>query len=512
MNDEGDKSEAESPKDRLERIKKFREEYLQFKSLFEAAFEELHGVVVAKISKPGIYIGPHSDYPRRSTTDSGFPIFHGIGFYSDSAPRDYVSTIKPSGLLGIFGGKFDVEENALPALDKLIAYLKSHRIGSRLTYTDYKGETSFADYTINRILGDAVEKYLHRHGIEAAVDPRARDVILGPLLFGVIRRTHELSLMVPIALTHFEFERLRLSETTYIARIPERFQLSRARMRNHGTGASEQVAHAATHAFVSSGWSLEVDEVGDVSKSLSSASQNALDAVDSFLGALRVATGVKTGYAQLLWVPRRWALDYYCDLPPVYGTTVRQYPGEFDNYGWVRECPTVTKEEMSAVRTVFEQMNNNDSEAVRLATRRLSSCLTRNDPSDAVLDGTIGLELLLGDDQNQSLSYKLRLRAAALTWLSVSSIPAAEIADKVKQVYAVRSAIVHGKKPKARKKAVDSNSTQGEDDRQLAAELLRFVLRVLLAHPRYLEPSKIDSELILRGANATSEGDPGAVQ
>jgi hypothetical protein len=283
-------------------------------------------------------------------------------------------------------------------------------------------------------------------------------------------------------------------------------------MRTNGTGASEQVAHAATHAFVSSGWSLEVDEVGDVSKSLSSASQNALDAVDSFLGALRVATGVKTGYAQLLWVPRRWALDYYCNLPPVYGTTVRQYPSEFDNFGWTRECPTVTKDEMGAVRAVFEQMNNNDSEAVRLATRRLSSCLTRNDPSDAVLDGTIGLELLLGDDQNQSLSYKLRLRAAALTWLSGSSITATEIADKVKKVYAVRSAIVHGKKPKARKKAVDSNSTQGEDDRQLAAELLRFVLRVLLAHPRYLDPSKIDSELILRGASATSEGEPGAAQ
>lgn len=90
-------------------------------------------------------------------------------------------------------------------------------------------------------------------------------------------------------------------------------------------------------------------------------------------------------------------------------------------------------------------MNDSNSEAVRLATRRLNSCLTRNDPSDSVLDGTIGLELLLGDDQNQSLSYKLRLRAAALTWLNGSSIPAAEIADKVKQVYAARSAIVHGK-------------------------------------------------------------------
>lgn len=371
MNDEGDKSETESPENRLERMQKFREEFLKFKSLLEAAFDELHSVVVVKIAEPGVYIGPHSDYPRRKKTDSGFPIFHGVGFYADSTPRDYVGTIKPSGLLALFGGLFDVEENALPALGDLIKFLETHRIGSRLTYTSYKGENSFAHLTVNGILGDAVEKYLHRHGLEAAVDAKARDVILGPLLFGVIRRTHDLTLMVPIALTHFEFERFRLSETTYIARIPERFQLSRARMRVHGTGASEQVAHAATHAFVSNGWSLEVDEVGEVSRSLSSASQNALDAVDSFLGALRIATGAKTGYAQLLWVPRRWALDYYCDLPPVYGTTVRQYPSEFDNFGWSRQCPTVTKDEMSAVRTVFNQMNDNESESVRLATRRL---------------------------------------------------------------------------------------------------------------------------------------------
>ena len=64
-------------------------------------------------------------------------------------------------------------------------------------------------------MGGAVEKYLHRHGINAAVDPKARDVILGPLLFGLIRRTHELSLMVPIALTHFELERELLSNLVF---------------------------------------------------------------------------------------------------------------------------------------------------------------------------------------------------------------------------------------------------------------------------------------------------------
>lgn len=470
----------------------------------ETAFDELHATVVAKISLPGTYIGPHSNYPQMRKTDSGFPIFNGFGFFNEAAPKDYVGTIKPKGLLGFFGGSYDVEVNGLPALDSLKEYLRTHRIGSNFQFTDHKGERSFAEYTVNRIVGEAVEKYLHNNGIGTRVDSKTRDAILKPLIRGVIQRSRHLSLMVPIALTHFDFERYRLSDSTYLARMPKGLQLSRARMRAQGSGASEQVVHAATHAFVSGGWTLDVDEVGEVSTSLSSASQNALDAVDIFLGALRVATGVKTGYAQLLWVPRRWALGYYCDLPPVYGTTVRQYPQDFDSYGWTRDCPTISRKEMDSVKRVYKQMIGNDSEAVRLATRRLNSCLTRNDPSDAVLDGTIGLELLLGDDQNQSLSYKLRLRAAALSWLDDSAGPAAEIAEKVKRIYSARSTIVHGKTPKRKKKALDQDNARGEDDRQLAAQLLRFVLQVLLAHPEYLEPSRIDSDLILRDKDTDS--------
>ena len=500
LNDEVNLNEkVKSADERLKSMQRFREEFREFKALLETAFDELHSTVIAKISLPGFSIGPHSDYPRRSSIDSGFPHFSRFGFYNQAAPRDYVGVVRPTGLLELFSGRFDVVENPLPALDKLIHYLRTHEIGSKVQDVNHEGESFLVEYTVNQIVGGAVERYLHVHGIDTPIDKKRRAAILKPLMLGVIQQTRHLSLMVPIALTHFDCERYRLSDSAYLVRIPKRFQLSRARMHSHGSGASEQVVHAATHAFVSSGWTLDVDEVGEVSRSLSSASQNALDAVDIFLGALRVATGVKTGYAQLLWVPRRWALDYYCDLPPVYGRMVRQYPSDFDNYGWTRGGARISLKEMDSVKRVYEQMNNNDSEAVRLATRRLSSCLTRDDPSDAVLDGTIGLELLLGDDENQSLSYKLRLRCAALSWLDDSTEPAAEIAKKVKQIYSARSAIVHGKKSKPSKKAVDQDDARGEDERQLAAQLLRFVLQVLLAHPKYLEPSQIDSDLILRG-------------
>jgi hypothetical protein len=41
--------------------------------------------------------------------------------------------------------------------------------------------------------------------------------------------------------------------------------------------------------------------------------------------------------------------------------------------------------------------------------------------------------------------------------------------------------------------------TRNAKDRLLASDLLRFVLNVLLTHPAYQDPAKIDEGLLLRG-------------
>jgi hypothetical protein len=162
-----------------------------------------------------------------------------------------------------------------------------------------------------------------------------------------------LRLVVPITMTHFEVDHFHLTETTCIARLPRKMQLARARMSTLGTGAVESVVGAATHAFVSNGWDLDVDNINEVRRSLGQSSANVVDAIDSFFGAMRVATGISTGYAQVLWMPRNWALDYFCDLTLLYGTAMRQYPSDFDNYGWVRPGATVTLEQLKDVRRIY---------------------------------------------------------------------------------------------------------------------------------------------------------------
>jgi hypothetical protein len=477
------------------------DQFLAYKLLFALAFDELHAAVTERVNEKGIYIGARSDYPTMSLTESRFPIFHEVGHFDKASPRDYVSLVRPPGLMRFLAPSD--RTIPLPRGIDLAAFLRDHAIGSRLKLSVPGYKNSLSDWPVEKLVADAVERYIHMFGLNAPIDAKRRDAIIQPLVLGSIQPNLYLSLVVPILTTHFDVDRFRLNETSYIAKLPRKLQLGRARINPIGSGAPKLVAGAATHAFISNGWHLSVDDVSEVPGVLSKVSVNALDAIDTFFGSLRLVTGINTGYAQILWVPRTWTLEYYADLTPVYGTTIRRYPNEFDDWGWVNQSALVTSNELKEVQRVYRTAANNQSEAIRLAMNRLNSCLTRSDAADAILDGTIGLELLLGDDDNQSLSYKLRLRAAALAMLQGDpAYPAATVAANIKKLYSARSKIVHGRRKKRSNKASEPADTSNAEERALASGLLRFVLNVLLMHPEYLEPSKIDEGLLLRADQA----------
>ncbi len=79
------------------------------------------------------------------------------------------------------------------------------------------------------------------------------------------------------------------------------------------------------------------------------------------------------------------------------------------------------------------------------------------------------------------------------------AFPARDVFMKVKRLYEARSDIVHGLRKKQSKKAAEPEDTRNSNERMLASELLGFVLKVLLAHPQYQEPAKIDEGLLLGG-------------
>jgi hypothetical protein len=479
--------------------KNIAKEMLQYRQLFEAAFDELHEAVVKHSKTHGQYVRAHHDYPLMSFLGSGFPSFGEARFYDENAPRDYVGTIRPRGLFAVLSG-WEFPKISLPKSAELAAFLRSHQIGKRLGLDRFVFDGKPSDIPVDHLVDDAVERYLHLHGLDTPIDANRRINVIRRLLLGTVLPRLELRLVVPITVTHFDVDHFPLTDTTYITRLPRKMQLSRARISTLGTGAVQSVVGAATHAFVSNGWQLDVENITEVARSLGEVSANVVDAIDTFFGAMRVATGISTGYAQILWMPRKWALEYFCDLTPLYGIATRQYPSEFDNYGWTRPGATVNLEQLYSLRRIYRAVLADEGEAVLLALKRLNGCLTRTDAADAILDGTIGLELLLGDDQNQSLSYKLRLRASALAILHADATrPAREVAANVKRLYEARSAIVHGKRRKRSKKAAEPADKSHLQDRLIASDLLRFVLDVLVTHPQYQDPSKIDDGLLLRG-------------
>lgn len=472
-----------------------------FIALLVGAFNELHTTVLQKIATPHQNFMNHADYPRRSFLQSGFPYFSETGYYEEHARKDYVGSTRPMGILGMFVLARDKKKS--PEMTRLIEFIDADELWSNFKTADTSA------FEVERIVGQAVESYFQRFG-RGPLDKIKRTKVLAPIVRGAMVGHFGVRVVVPIALTHFDFDRFRLNETSYVARIPNGLQLSRARMDVRGSGAVRNVVGAATHAFVSTGWTIDFDTNDSARQSMNNPSKNVLDEIDLFFAALRAATGVQTGYAQVLMVPQKVAFELYCDLPPTFGATYRRYPAYFDNYAWADDQhPWVSKDLIQDVKRLYNLSIARPEQRVRIALKRLNACMTRDDAVDAILDAMIGLEVLLGDEENQALSYKLRMRAGGLAALT-GDRSATEVSSEVNRIYGIRSKIVHGlaSKEKGKKVAIPEEERYAAE-RNAAAAMLRYVLDVLLENPRYLDPKKIDRELLL---GVAPEVEPGAVE
>jgi hypothetical protein len=122
--------------------------------------------------------------------------------------------------------------------------------------------------------------------------------------------------------------------------------------------------------------------------------------------------------------------------------------------GWVETYLRLDPEVREACEVAIERLN--------LARRRLS-------PGNKAIDGAICLEsLLLTDQENQELTYRLRLRAAML--LSSDLNERRQISNAVKDFYKLRSKTVH---------AAGSNPRDTGKYEEWAAQGLNICARVL---------------------------------
>lgn len=411
-----------------------REEYTKLIEYMVLAFEELHSVVLAKAGERR-YIAPLSDYPTMAFRDNGFPYFTKQGTYREGGRLDYLGTIRPSGLRALMIATRD-DKLELPQSDALEEFVK----GSSFAH-HFQTSGEFNGYRLQRMIDGAVERYLQSYGL-GPVENNRRVAVLRPLYNAITSETLQLRVMVPIALTGFDFDHFAINESTYVTRIPRGIQLSRSRNRGFHSGASDGALEAATHALVSANWSIEPDNLNALEYGLGGPGQNVLEMVDLFFASLRAATGISTGYAQVLMVPQGWATGFYADLPQVFGSSLRRYPNSFDADYYKPGLSIVRLNEMSQVKRIYNLIVSLENDRVSIALQRLNACMTRDDAVDAILDATIGLEVLLGKGA-EAISYKIRMRAAALASLRTDQKPE-DVFRQVKAIYDFRSKVVHG--------------------------------------------------------------------
>ncbi|GEL98134.1 HEPN domain-containing protein [Cellulomonas terrae] len=217
--------------------------------------------------------------------------------------------------------------------------------------------------------------------------------------------------------------------------------------------------------------------------------------IEAVCEALRIVSSAPTGWARVFRRPLGWAGSWTDDLPEynlLY--TARRYPGVFDDFGWLKPGPTVTREQLDLLPAVTSALAAS-SKPTRLAARRLSTALVRDAPDDQLVDACIGLEALLGQ-KGAELSYRIALRAAVLlSSRSTDPMSAESVFRMAKTVYARRSELVHGSSSDKQaqfevpgKAPVATNS--------VAVRLLREVLQERLLRPGDWSVEDLDTQVL----------------
>ncbi len=458
-------------------------------------------------------IKPYDNWPVISWSE-GMPNFT---FVCDDPPIDYGDAFRSLwSLLLLLGRRADAKEQfdfeKQDAYQELKRYIRSEPPPAALVFPPDLHEGVFSA-AIKIVLEEAIDRYIHLTGLTSFDADRFLEIYL-PLEAGLLLEELPIEIQTPVLLVNFSSDSYDLNETISITRMSEPIQLARAR-RDHDThDANEYLLQQASHALVLRNHFLPNSEYRQRLWGYS-VSAPSLDIIDTFFACLRIVTSIETGYAQILFVPIGWAHSYTASLPPLEGLTTRKYPPNLRPVSTLigDEFPKMSDHQVETVRDLFRALTSiqstDEGSRLRLVIKRLNSCYMREDQEDAILDATIGLEILLSDGDTQEVTHKLALRLAALSTLVPGcEQQAATVFRNVKKaIYAFRSAVVPGNEKKASKtREVKTGTGKAVAAVKLAIDYLGMAVRAVAAHPEYLSPAAIDDELLLGRAAVRSLG------
>ena len=268
--------------------------------------------------------------------------------------------------------------------------------------------TTTGIFVRNDIL-ELVDRYIHKNASCEYVETAFLE-IYNSYELTVFNETWGFDVCVPILFLQFDFDRIEINPSVSIEKMDEKFQLSRARIKDYAPAIHESVYNAATHMFVLKGYRVKADALWKAERKWSEAQNYPLKEINNLFCALRLSSKVYTGYAQFIINPYRWGEPGKGTLIPLFGTSVKAYPDWFENFYWLTEkIIRVSAEDAKKSLEIYQKLEESKDNNIHLAVTRLNTCMLRSDEQDVVIDATIGLEALLSDSQNQELTHKLAM-------------------------------------------------------------------------------------------------------
>lgn len=346
------------------------------------------------------------------------------------------------------------------------------------------------------LISNTIDGYLHRYRGEdfslERLKPWYREIERG-----IFDEILYVDILVPILMLTFDFDSTWLNDDIAIFRMNEEAQEARAYLQDLDPKVHWAAANVTSHAFLLKGHKLKNKGYWGIETEIINLLKENDELINTSFALLKTVANCQTGYAQILISPIMWAISFMAHLPSFIRKSTRAYPIFFDEGQWLKPIPAVKKEQVEVLKDLYVTQQKLSNKRIKLALRRLNTCLLRDNEEDRILDAAIGLEALFADDEKQELTHKLALRVGAISKLeSTIGYNSVDIFRAVKQIYSFRSAVAHGSKDVGKKRILKINDKEIFAV-ELAVELLRKSIIVLLKNPKYLEPTKIDKVLLL---------------
>ena len=440
----------------------------------------------------------YNDFPEMSYFDSGMPRFSKSSIFDDKGPVNFSATlgeiIEPEELASWCQfSKIAIED------ESLISYWETRDEDEN--NGDPMHHSVMFDFYRKSFMHDPIKSLVDRY-IHTTQSKQYNEKTFLPIYMewenSIFQDKLFFNILVPILCQTFDFNEIQITPKISIIKMNDNQQLSRNTQSLFIPSVNNALIGAATHAFLLKGWSIRNKTLRNRQENLYEGSNysNVINDIEQGFAALRIATGIETGYSQIVLQALGWGSSWMAYLPNTHVITVRAFPEKLEEYGWLRTPQSIDKGHLGIMPKIIEEMQKESNKSLSLAIKRLNAAYLRKDKEDTILDISIALEALFSDDNKSEMTHKLSMRIATLNNIKpFRNLSSQEVFELCKDIYAYRSAVVHGAKNAFKKSIVKINGAEANII-QVALDLLRHSIQVICTHPKLNKPKEIDKCLL----------------